>query len=226
MASDRRNTTNDIEPLNYQTWAHLQPFDVNNPDRSPEEERNFELKLVRMAAVGDDAAFRQWMVWRTPFIYRYFYWKYWDKTEADDLTQEVFIKAYDSLARIKTDPKRWLYRVARNLLIDRYRHNGHEPQVEYLTYDSKQVVAHDAEPEMLTINELESSAVNQCLQSLTDKEREVVELYYFEGMSIPEIAEHMSMFNWTGSLSEGNLALVKKRALEKLRVKLSTALDR
>src|SRR5258707_10235344 len=53
-----------------------------------------------------------------------------DGPDAEDLTQEVFIRAYRSLHRFRADAAvdTWLYRIATNLVIDRFRQNQRAPQ--------------------------------------------------------------------------------------------------
>src|SRR5215212_261824 len=53
-----------------------------------------------------------------------------DAPDAEDLTQEVFIRAYQSISRFRADAAvdTWLYRIATNLVIDRFRRERRAPQ--------------------------------------------------------------------------------------------------
>jgi RNA polymerase sigma-70 factor (ECF subfamily) len=80
--------------------------------------------IVRRASAGDPDAFAElYTAYFTP-LYRYIYFRVSDKADADDLTQEVFLKAYASFSSYvsKTEsPLSYFYTIARNQIIDHYR---------------------------------------------------------------------------------------------------------
>jgi len=89
------------------------------------------IELVRMARAGDGAAWEEIVTSFSRRIFNLAY-RFTSSVEAaEDLTQEVFIRVYRSLDQY--DPKQgdlanWLMRLARNLIIDDYRHRQRNPQ--------------------------------------------------------------------------------------------------
>lgn len=90
--------------------------------------------LVRRCRAGDGAAWEEIVSLYSRRIFNLAY-RFTSSVEAaDDLTQEVFIRIYKTLEQF--DPKQgnlpsWLMRLARNLIIDDYRHRQRNPQNAY-----------------------------------------------------------------------------------------------
>ena len=83
-----------------------------------------EASLIRRAQENDREAFRE--IYETYFdkIFRYLAIKTGDRTEAEDMTQQVFLKALQSISSFKWKGvpfSAWLYRIAHNQVIDYYR---------------------------------------------------------------------------------------------------------
>jgi RNA polymerase sigma-70 factor (ECF subfamily) len=122
-----------------------------------------------------------------------------DSPDAEDLTQEVFIRAYQSLGRFRHQaaPDTWLYRIATNLVIDRFRRQkkaprwvpflkGEEDEEEVLEIPSS---SRDGDPAAaVQLDELQRQ-VQRAVQSLPPKLRSVVVLYDLEGLSYEAVSE-------------------------------------
>jgi len=149
-----------------------------------------------------------------------------DTAEAEDITQETFLRAYRNLAALQ-DPSKltpWLYRIATNLSCDRFRQASTRPSTQSLEGAPESADGPSAAevPDMNTpkldevIEQKQMSAcVQQYLQSLSDSYRAAILLHDVEGLSNPEIAEMLGC----------SLATVKIR-LHRARTRLKTALDR
>lgn len=120
-------------------------------------------------------------------IYRFIYYKTFVKEVAEDLVSEVFIKAlqkihsYDSR---KGPFSAWLYRIARNSVIDHYRTRKTSVPIEdvfELGTDDRTAEAHDA------INAL--AKVTEYLETLSSRQREIITLRIWEERSYREIAD-------------------------------------
>jgi len=61
-----------------------------------------------------------------PRIYRYYYFRTRSKEDAEDLTGEVFLKMVKSVRKQRGNFPAWLFKIAKNLLIDYYRKKGKE----------------------------------------------------------------------------------------------------
>ena len=111
-----------------------------------------------------------------------------DRGRAEDAVQETFTSVWRSAASYR--PERgpaapWLYAVARNAIVDRMRARN-EPPTE---------VPETASPDAGPLERAESSyvswRVHRALEELPEREREVVELAYWSGMSQSEVAEYL-----------------------------------
>jgi RNA polymerase sigma-70 factor (ECF subfamily) len=120
-----------------------------------------------------------------------------DGPDAEDLTQEVFIRAYQSLHRFRADSAvdTWLYRIATNLVIDRFRRSRRVPQT-WVTLDAEDdtlgelpATDRDSNPEAAAqLGELQRE-VHRAVQTLPPKLRTAVVLHDIEGLSYEEVAE-------------------------------------
>jgi RNA polymerase sigma-70 factor (ECF subfamily) len=131
-------------------------------------------------------------------IYHYICRMTHDSPEAEDLTQEVFIKAYLSLSTFRHDAAvdTWLYRIATNLVIDRFRRRKRGP-LAWLTWGGEEEgdpVAELPAPErssnpaaVAELTELQAR-VQQAIASLPPKLRSAVVLHDMEGLSYEEVA--------------------------------------
>ncbi len=103
-------------------------------------------------------------------LYRYCYFRLQDREEAEDITQETFLRYFSSQRRIGGEPALcYLYTIARNLCIDRYRKPKPEPLTE--------------EPPAEGQDSLTQLALRQALERLTEEDRELIWLRY--GNEVP-----------------------------------------
>lgn len=96
--------------------------------------KNEGADLVRRCRAGDGSAWEEIVSLYSRRIFNLAYRFTSNVSAADDLTQEVFIRIYKTLEQY--DPKQgnlssWLMRLARNLIIDDYRHRQRNPQNSY-----------------------------------------------------------------------------------------------
>ncbi|MFN3653356.1 MAG: sigma-70 family RNA polymerase sigma factor [Armatimonadota bacterium] len=120
-----------------------------------------------------------------------------DSPDAEDLTQEVFIRAYQSMRAFRHDAAvdTWLYRIATNLVIDRFRRERRAPQWVPVEGETEEKVrelpatSREGDPQARTqLGELQSQ-VQRSIHSLPPKLRAVVVLHDMEGLSYEEVAE-------------------------------------
>lgn len=119
-----------------------------------------------------------------------------DPTEADDLTQDVFLQAHRKLDSVR-DPDAlvsWLYRIATHLSYDRFRQSSRRPKTEPLdpggSVTPRSDAEHTDEPRLDRVVEQKemSACVREYMESLSDDYRQVILLHDLEGLSNPEIA--------------------------------------
>jgi RNA polymerase sigma-70 factor (ECF subfamily) len=149
-----------------------------------------EESLVRRAQQKDQRAFTELYEAYFDKIYRYVTIKIGDKTEAEDMTQQVFLKALESISSFKwkgTPFSAWLYRIAHNQVVDYYRRQGKRPD----TLKDDAVVVSDSNPQQIAERNLDMEQVMSATRKLTDAQREVISLKFSGGLSTIEVANIM-----------------------------------
>jgi RNA polymerase sigma-70 factor (ECF subfamily) len=145
-------------------------------------------ELIRRAQNLDKNAFGAIYELYVDGIYRYVYYRLFDKKDAEDVTEEVFIKAMTGISGYQADKglfTGWLYGIARNAVIDYYRSSQREKAAaENMT--ARQAESLREEPDMFV-----AEVVRKALAGLTEDQREVIILRYYAGLKISEIAEQM-----------------------------------
>ena len=175
-------------------------------------------------AIPDDKFSQEMASYRKP-IYRYVLSIVRDAVEAEDLTQETFLRAHAKRSTLE-DPARlspWLYRIATNICYDRFRQASYRNRAKSLdaaaegdTEAGRTEALADPAPRLDKFMEQKemSTCVQQYLVGLSDSYRAVILLHDIEGLTNPEIAEMLGT-----SLSTIKIRL--HRAREKLRAVLS-----
>lgn len=136
------------------------------------------------------------------------------REDAEDVAQDVFVAAYQSLARYdaeKASIKTWLFRIAYNTVLKRRRDTRRmsfvemkEDELETITDDAADEILHESSPNRVALLE-------QAVRQLSDDDQLLLILYYHNGKSLREIA-------YITDRSEGYLT----SRLQYLRKKLST----
>jgi RNA polymerase sigma-70 factor, ECF subfamily len=169
-------------------------------------------RLVAEARSGDEWAFGMIFDHYHEAVYRYIASRVHRPSDAEDLTQLVFVKALEALPRYESRGVPfggWLFRLARNAVIDfvRTRHDHAE-------LDMVAERAHgDAGPDEIAVIRQELDAVGAALATLTDEQRETIALRFFAGLSARETAEAMGK-------QEGTVRGLQFRAIGALRRQL------
>jgi RNA polymerase sigma-70 factor, ECF subfamily len=169
-------------------------------------------RLVGEARAGDAWAFGLLFDHYHLPVYRYIVSRVHRPADAEDLTQLVFVKALEALPRYESRGipfGGWLFRLARNTVIDHVR-TRHEHA------DLGAAAGHAgsaAGPDEVTVARLELDEVSDALTSLTDEQRESIELRFFAGLSAREAAEVMGK-------QEGTVRGLQFRAIAALRRQL------
>ena len=169
-------------------------------------------RLVQEARDGDAWAFGLLFDHYHLPVYRYIASRVHRPSDAEDLTQLVFVKALEALPRYQSRGipfGGWLFRLARNTVIDhsRTRH-------DHIDRDTASGQAgSDAGPDEVTVARLEMDEVAVALAALTDEQREAIALRFFAGLSAREAAEVMGK-------QEGTIRGLQFRAIAALRRQL------
>jgi len=114
-----------------------------------------------------------------------------DRGHAEDAVQEAFAAIWRSASTYR--PERgaaggWLYTVARNAIVDRLRRNGLATDAEL-----PELVSSEPGPPEQAEDSFVSWRVHRALEELQPREREVIELAYWSGMSQSEVADYLGL---------------------------------
>lgn len=142
-------------------------------------------------------------------IFRFIYWQSKDAYLAEDLTSEVFIKAWKSRLQFTGGSlQAWLFRIARTTLIDYWRRSkplsleeleiepGYEPDFAEVLDANRRV-----------------QELHEALESVQEPGRSVIILRFFEGLPAAAVAQILG-------LSEANVRVVQFRAIKILKRKM------
>ena len=168
-----------------------------------------ELELIRKSQKGDEQAFGQlYEIWASK-VYRFVYLKTKHVPVAEDLTSEVFLKAWQKIHQYKPAPdarfSSWLYAIARNTVIDYYRVNK---RVEISFEDLPEIADLEGEEPYR-----EATRIEEALERLPEDYAKVLKLRFVEEMPIARIAQSMKK-------KESNIRALTHRALKKLKDEL------
>lgn len=161
-----------------------------------------DVRLVHRALRGDLSAFEKVVRRHQKGIYYFCLSSLKDPEEAEEAAQEVFLRAYRSLHTFSLNKrfKTWLYAIAVNQVRSRWRRAKNvmeklkrlfegEPKKE-----SEEGELRDArDPETITLETLEAERVRKAVEQLPESLRDVVVLYYFEELSVAEVAETLQL---------------------------------
>lgn len=152
-------------------------------------------ELWKDARRGDQSAWQQLYGLFGGPVYQFFLRNTRNVEMAADKTQEVFLRIFKSRdAFAGGSLKSWIFRIARNLLIDEWRKSGHR---EVLSENLPEVADQSVPVEEEVINAIEhaqmKAMIDECLELLDEDSRMTVCLVYLAGLSIPELAEVMEM---------------------------------
>lgn len=170
---------------------------------------DYDKTLVEQAKT-DAAAFGKLYDQHVDRLFRYVYRQLGDEAWAQDVTAVTFEKAYRHIQRYEWQGKSvlaWLYRIARNEAISQQRKR------KWLT--PWQAVGHTdtRQTETAVLQQQRRQVIQQALQQLPAKDREVIQLRYFEDLSSEEVAEVLAC-------STNNVYVRLHRALKKLEAEL------
>jgi len=166
-------------------------------------------RFVTEARSGDEWAFGMIFDHYHEPVYRFIASRVHRPSDAEDLTQLVFVKALEALPRYESRGipfGGWLFRLARNAVIDHVRTRHEHADLDSATERS----GTDAGPEEVVAVRQALDEVAIALDALTDEQREAIALRFFAGLSAREAAEVMGK-------QEGTVRGLQFRAIAAMR---------
>lgn len=150
-----------------------------------------EETLLVLAAKKDISCFAKIYEYYFPKIYNFCFYRTGSKEVSEDITGTVFMQAVEFIAKFETTKNAkfstWLFRVTLNRIADYYRKEGRIVAVETEPEDNESGF------EYTTILETRKKQVNQVLNLLRPRYKEIISLKYFLELSIPEISEYLNI---------------------------------
>ncbi len=148
-----------------------------------------ERVLVQRAIKRDRQAFAELYDRFVDKIYKYIYYKVGTRAEAEDLTAQVFMKAWEAIANYKWMDRpfaAWLYRIAHNIVVDYFRTRRDVASLEDMPYLE--------ENGHLTLEELSqqhmtADTLRRAIARLTHDQQRVIVLRFLEGYSTDQVAQ-------------------------------------
>jgi RNA polymerase sigma-70 factor (ECF subfamily) len=153
---------------------------------------------VAMAQAGDKTAFHHLVDLFQAEIFRMIFYRTHSKEDAEDLTLDVFLKAFKHIRRLESPPlfRSWLFRIAINRVRDHHRRNRIRSVIGMVSLDDDNFQETEdmaAAPEASKIVAQKDfwNRVQQLLTHLSRTEREVFQLRFLDQLSLKEISAAM-----------------------------------
>jgi RNA polymerase sigma-70 factor (ECF subfamily) len=173
-------------------------------------EATADIDLLIKGAVGGDAhAFGRLYDMYVDRVYRHVYYRVGNTEDSEDLTQQVFIRAWQAIGRYKKTSSpfvAWLMRISHNLVIDFYRSKKDKVYLGSETVDNKS----DSNPERAAEINFHQQQLRRAILQLPGEQQQVILMSFIEGFPCAEIAASLGK-------TEGAIRVIQHRALKKMR---------
>lgn len=187
-------------------------------------EKNIEQNLIQKACKGNRNAFMKIVDQNKKKIFYLAYDLTGSWQDAEDLSQEVFLKAYRSIHTFQghSSISTWLYRITFNTAIDIKRKKSYQMEKEHAPFEEQPTatpIFFDGNskntPESQIENQQLLNQIEMALQSLSPRERTVFIMRQYQGMSGREVGDLLD-------ISEGTVKSLLFRAIKKLKKNLNS----
>ena len=175
--------------------SHLRPVPSGEPSDGDEPVGARLAALLKRAARGDEAAFAEWYDATSARAFGLAVRVLRDRAQAEEVTQESYLDCWRHASRF--DPERgsalsWLLTIVHRKAVDRVRSAEAASRRDTTYQHQNQLVEHDTTADAAHAS-LEARRVRSALTSLTDVQREAVELAYFGGYTHTEVARMLDL---------------------------------
>ena len=169
-----------------------------------------ESQLIERAKTYDAEALSELYRRHADAIFRYIFYRVGDRSVAEDLVGDVFVRALEGLSSYQDTGRpfeAWLYRIAHARVVDYYRRQ----KVRRATPLDEQVTADgSSDPDQLAVQRDDVRRVWEALARLTDEQQQVISLRFIAGYSTAEVAQALGK-------TEGAVKALQHRGLASLR---------
>lgn len=171
-----------------------------SPDKQQQTPETDDFELVHRSQAGDTAAYEELVRRYHGKIYGLVYSMTSSREDAEDLTQEVFVKAWKALGRFRGQSGfyTWVYRIALNRTINFRKKRNRRQGISFDEFDPdikqaesyKEFSSKGSVLRKMSLSEFQKK-MNEALLKLSDKHRAVVVMHDVQGMPHAEIAKIM-----------------------------------
>jgi RNA polymerase sigma-70 factor, ECF subfamily len=168
-----------------------------------------DTSLIEQALNRDPEAFTSLYELYVERVFRHVYYHLSDRSEAEDITQEVFVRAWKAISHYKNTGApfmAWLITIARHLITDHFRSTK---RLVTLT-DMGMIECEGADPEQIVADNLNRSFMRNAIMKLKGEKKDVILMRFIDGFTYEEIAKALNK-------SEGAVRVIQFRALKDLK---------
>jgi RNA polymerase sigma-70 factor, ECF subfamily len=174
------------------------------------EESGGAWALVKAAQEGDMVAFGDLFDRYYDVVFRYVLFRTGDRTLAEDLTQETFVRALRRISSVSyqgRDIGAWFVTIARNLIFDHVKSSRY--RLEQTTSEIVELSPSTGGPEQEVLDGATNDELLRCVRKLNPDQQECIQLRFLQGLSVAETAEIMDR-------NEGAVKALQHRAVRRL----------
>lgn len=146
---------------------------------------------MQRICAGDKSAYGRILDLHLPSVSRYVVRMTGTSNEAEDITQDVFLRLWTHAARY--DPRKarlttWLHNIAHNLCIDHFRRQGR------ITYEGNEdETPGGSEPDTVFYEENRGQMIKQALMAIPERQRSAIVMCHYQGLTNKEAASTMNI---------------------------------
>jgi len=172
-----------------------------------------ERELIKRAKDGEAEAFGLLYDYYLPKIYRFVLLKVSHREEAEDLTHQAFLRAWENVEKYKDEGfpfSSWLYKIARNAIIDHYRSTRHSKE-EVTIEDVEELSDNEDLPlDMKLDQKIEIFRISTAIKKLKDVEQDIIIMRFVDDLPHEEVARAVGK-------SVSATKLIQHRAIKKIK---------
>jgi RNA polymerase sigma-70 factor (ECF subfamily) len=176
----------------------------------PSAEEGGTWTLVKRCQAGDLAAFSELYEKYHEVVYRYVLFRMGDRTLAEDLTQETFVRALRRIGSVSyqgRDIGAWFVTIARNLIFDHVKSSRY--RLESTTSEIADYSPTTQGPEQQVLENATNDELRIAIAKLNPDQQECIRMRFLQGLSVAETAERMQR-------NEGAVKALQHRAVRRL----------
>jgi RNA polymerase sigma-70 factor, ECF subfamily len=166
--------------------------------------------LVKAAQAGDMGAFGELFDRYYDVVYRYVLFRMGDRSFAEDVTQETFVRALRRISSVSyqgRDIGAWFVTIARNLIFDHVKSSRY--RLEHSTGEIIELSPSTNGPEQQVLEGATNDELLRCIRKLNADQQECIQLRFLQGLSVAETAQAMDR-------NEGAVKALQHRAVRRL----------